>query len=104
MTPPTLLESAAPFARLSDPSDAAFNAAASTEHYLLARQRAGLPLLPISTTHDLALVIEPDLAPLHKRIAQLERAYGEAYQVAQLNGASEQELRHLNGLTTEETS
>lgn len=101
MSPPTLIESAAPFARLADPSDVAYDVAASIEHYLITRQRQGHPLLTSAIILDLALVIEPDLSPLHKRIAKLERAFGVAYQVAATNGAGEAELRDLHALIEE---
>lgn len=97
MKPSTALsQSAAPFARLAEPSEMAFDIAATVEHMLLKPRLHTIP-----TVSELARAIEPDIARLNKRYVAMETALGYVVNLAQINGADAESMRHIGDLVAE---
>lgn len=88
----SLSESIAPFERLREPGEIAYEIAGSIEHALT------FPRLHDRTVTEWARIVQPEIDKVEKRYIAMETAFAAAIQIAQINGASEAELRHLNDL------
>lgn len=88
---PTLTESAAPFAKLMEGSEVAFEAAGTIQHEMLkGRMDAYTPLAHI------AGLIELDLAPVNRRTDALHNVITLCIGLLEVNGADRESLRKVH--------
>jgi hypothetical protein len=83
------------FAQFAEPSDMAYNLAASIEHVLNKRGFINLSL------RDMAKAIDKDLKALDKRYIAIENALSYTSQIALIHGACEDEMRRASELVME---
>jgi hypothetical protein len=87
-----LQESATPFARFVEPTELAFEIAASIEDALLKPRLHGL------TVSAWAAIVQQVIAPYERKYVSMENALGAACQTALIHGAGDEEMRVISDL------